>query len=55
MITMETREHAEYSLRMVMLMAMGVMPLMQQYIKILEKIYINNRTLQDMTEQGRQA
>jgi len=40
---------------MIMLFALGVMPLMQQYIRLLEKIYINNRTLQDMTEQGRQT
>ena len=38
---------------MIMLFALGVMPLMQQYIRLLEKIYINNRTLQDMTEQGK--
>lgn len=45
MINMEERENAEYSIRIIMLMAMGVMPMMQEYIKILEKIYINNRTL----------
>jgi len=28
MISIEAREHTEYSLRVVMLMAMGVMPLM---------------------------
>jgi hypothetical protein len=39
---------------MLMLFAAGVMPQMQGYIGVLEKIYINNRTLQDMTEHGRQ-
>ena len=38
-----------------MLLAIGVMPQMQSYIRVLEKIYINNRTLQDMTEHGRQT
>jgi hypothetical protein len=30
----------------------GVMPTIQGYLRLLEKVYINNRNMQDLNERG---
>jgi hypothetical protein len=36
-----------------MIFAIGVVPQVSQFIRLLEKIYVNQRSLSDTTEQGR--